>query len=272
MLNKIKKKVFIIAEIGINHNGKLEQAKKLINAASKSGANAVKFQTYKTEKRVKKNSPIFDILKECELNEKKFKILKGYADKKKILFFSTPFDNESTDFLIKDLKVKLIKIASFDTSNFELINNIIKHKIDVIMSLGLSNINQIKKNINKINNKTNLGLLHCVTSYPLDEYDANLSCINKLQKLFPKNIIGYSDHTKGFDISNLAVACGAKIIEKHFMINKNDKCPDKAVSLDSYNFKKMVLKIRETEKILGDDIISVRKIEKKFLQFKRTKI
>ena len=137
-------KKFLIAEAGINHNGRLSQAFKLVDVAKKNGADAIKFQTYITEKRTKKNSPIFNILKKCELKYSEFEILKKYCDKKNILFFSTPFDRESVQFL-NDLKVKLFKIASFDISNYQLINEIIKTKKPTIVSTGMANLREIKK-------------------------------------------------------------------------------------------------------------------------------
>ena len=138
------KKRFLIAEAGINHNGNIKEALKLVDAAKKSNVNAIKFQTYITEKRTKKNSPIFKILKKCELDFKEFKIIKDYCDHKKIIFFSTPFDEESVWFL-NSLKVKLFKIASFDISNFQLMSEIVKTKKPTIISTGMASIKEIKK-------------------------------------------------------------------------------------------------------------------------------
>ena len=177
-----KKKNFLIAEAGINHNGKLNQALKLVNAAKNSGADAIKFQTYITEKRAKKNSPIFNILKKCELNYKEFKILKDYCDSKKILFFSTPFDKEAVWFL-NDIKVKLFKLASFDISNYQLISEVAKTKKPTIVSTGIANLNEIKK-IHKFfkNKKVELAILHCISSYQNKEENSYLSNINYLKK------------------------------------------------------------------------------------------
>ena len=128
---------FIIAEAGINHNGKIKEALRLVDAAKKANVSAIKFQTYKTEKRTKKNSPIFDILKKCELEYSEFKVIKDYCDEKKIIFFSTPFDIEAIDFL-ETIKVKLYKISSFDIQNYELIERVIKTKKPCIFSTGMS--------------------------------------------------------------------------------------------------------------------------------------
>ncbi len=272
MLKKNTKKTFIIAEIGINHGGDINKAYKLINAAKRSGADAVKFQTYITEKRVNKKSPIFEILKKCELSFDEFQKINDYCKKINILFFSTPFDIQSSKFLIKELKVRLLKIASFDSSNNDLISEIKKYKTNVIMSVGLSNLNEIKSSVKKLSLTNNLALLHCITAYPINFDDANISVISNLKKQFPKNIIGYSDHTNGIFVPPLAVAAGAKIIEKHFMINRKDNVVDKAVSIDSKSFKKMVAEIRKIEKVLGEDKVKVRNVEKDFLIFKRKKI
>ena len=157
---------FLIAEVGINHNGKLNEAMKLIDAAKKSGADAVKFQTYVTEKRVNNNSPIFNILKRCELQFDDFYKLKKYCDKKNIIFFSTPFDVNSVNFLNK-INVKIFKVASFDISNYEIINEIIKTKKEVILSTGMASlkeINNVHKKLKK--SKISHALLHCISNYP----------------------------------------------------------------------------------------------------------
>ena len=271
MLKKYSKKTFIIAEIGINHEGNMNEAYKLIRAAKKSGADAVKFQTYITENRTKKDSPIFEILKKCELDFSNFLKIKKFCKELGIFFFSTGFDRESVDFLLGDLKLPLIKIASFDSSNLDLINKIKKYSSDVIVSLGMSKVTEIDPLVKKLSKNRNLGLLHCVTSYPIKENESNLSVIHTLRKKY-NNIIGYSDHTKGILVPTLAVASGAKIIEKHFMLNKNDKCVDSPVSIDQFEFKKMVQEIRKVEAIMGDNKINIRQVEKKFLFLKRRKL
>jgi len=270
LLKKIKK-VFVIAEIGINHNGDINQAFKLIKSAARAKADAVKFQTYITEKRSKKRSPIFNILKSCELPFSSFKKLKDYAESLNLFFFSTGFDEESIVYLLEDLNTDLIKIASFDSTNNDLIKSILKYNVDIIMSLGLTNIDEVDSIIKKISKKRNLALMHCITSYPMNEFDANLSGIHLLKSKY-NNIIGYSDHSNGIKIPILAVAAGAKIIEKHYMINQSDKCVDKAVSITETQFNNMVKEIRKTEKILGIKKIYVRPIEKKFLFLKRKKL
>ena len=207
-------KIYIIAEIGINHMGDMNKAKKLIDAASRSGVDAVKFQTYITEKRAPKGNPqIFDILKKCELPFESFKELKEYCDLKDIEFFSTPFDKESVD-LLYNMGLRKHKIASFDVPNHDLLRYIGKHSDEIIMSTGMSNIPDITKACKILEEtNTNISLLHCVSSYPTDLTDANINAIKTLQSLWPDNTIGQSDHTPGIKVPLYSVDCGDKIIE-----------------------------------------------------------
>ena len=163
---KTENSTYIIAEIGINHNGDINLAKKLIESAARSGVDAVKFQTYLTEKRVPKDSPIFEILKKCELPFESFLELKEYAEKFNVEFFSTPFDDESVDYL-ESININLYKIASFDIVNTNLLLKIAKTLKPIILSVGMSNIKEINNAFETIKayNK-NIALLHCVSSYP----------------------------------------------------------------------------------------------------------
>ena len=226
----LKKKVFLIAEIGINHNGSLKKAIKLIDAAIKSGVSAVKFQTYKTELRVKKESPIFSILKKCELSYEDFFKIKRYCDKKKIIFFSTPFDIKSIDFLEK-IKVKLYKVSSFDISNFQLIDRVLLTKKPIIFSTGMASLKEIKK-IHKICKikRNNHALLHCISSYPTNEKDSLLGNVKFLKDNF-NCTIGLSDHTNDIQTSVYSAILGAKVIEKHFKLSSDDNCVDSPVSI-----------------------------------------
>jgi len=262
-------KTFVIAEIGINHAGSLKVAMKLIDSAARAGVDAVKFQTYITEKRVKKNSPIFEILKKCELSFEEFRILKKYSQKKGVEFISTPFDLESFYFL-KSLKVSKIKIASFDTVNTKFLKEISKNKSNFIMSVGMSRLKEIEKAHKILSNrsKNKVSLLHCVSSYPTKEKDAQLNCITLLKNKF-KCLVGHSDHTNDIFIPFCAVAMGARIIEKHFMIDSNMKCVDKPVSITEHQMNKLILNIRRFETSLGKDFFGVRKNEKPFKAFRR---
>ena len=259
---------YIIAEIGINHNGDINLAKKLIESAARSGADAVKFQTYLTEKRASKDSPIFDILKKCELSFNSFLELKLYSEKFNIDFFSTPFDNESVDYLEK-INVEMFKIASFDIVNSKLLKKISKTSKPIIISTGMSNLEEVKNayQLLKINND-NIALLHCVSSYPTKEIDSNLSVISKLKETFDC-IIGHSDHTNGIQAPLYAVCCGAQILEKHFMIDKDMECVDSPVSITEEQMTRLVKETRRIEKMMGYPILKVRNCEKESLIFRR---
>lgn len=243
------KKTFIIAEAGINHNGSLDLAIKMVKEAKKAGASAIKFQTYVTEKRVAKDSQIFEILKKCELAREKQKKIKDYADKIGIIFFSTPFDEESLDFLVR-LKVKLIKISSFDIVNEKLIDKASSYKIPLIISRGMANSKEINEAI-KIckKNEAEYALLHCVSAYPAPKEDVNLKAIKSLQAY--NCPIGYSDHTLDIDASVYAVAVGACIIEKHFTLDRKMVGPDHKLSTNPEELAVLCKKIRELEIMLG---------------------
>ena len=262
---------FIIAEVGINHNGKIKQALNLVDAAKKSNATAVKFQTYKTERRTRKNSPIFEILKKCELNYSEFKIIKDYCDEKKIIFFSTPFDLEAIDFL-ESIKVKLYKISSFDLENFQIIKKIIKTKKPCVFSTGMSSLNSIRKTYELFKkNKIETAILHCISSYPNKEENSFLSNIEILKREFNTHI-GLSDHTNGIKTSLYSYLMGAKVIEKHLKIDKNHKCIDAPVSITVDQMRDLVLKINQAKNILGRPKFGVRFNEKTAIIFKRKKI
>ena len=262
-------KTFVIAEIGINHNGDVNLAKKLIDSAVNSGVDAVKFQTYITEKRVSLDSPIYEILKKCELEFSEFEELKNYSENKGVSFFSTPFDKESVDFL-DSIGVDYYKIASFDVVNHKLLEKVSKTQKPLILSVGMSNLKEITDahDIIKSNNNK-IALLHCISSYPTMEKDANLAVIPKLKSLFDC-VIGQSDHTNDIAVPLYAVCTGAQIIEKHFMIDKRMKCVDSSVSITETQMAKLVVEIRRVETILGSDNINIRACEIGSTQFRRS--
>jgi len=265
------KNFFLIAEAGINHNGNLKKAFKLVDEAKKAGASAIKFQTYKTEKRVKKNNPVFNILKKCELTFDEFVKIKNYCDKKKIIFFSTPFDIESVNFL-NDIKVKLFKISSFDISNYQLIKAIASKKKPVIVSTGMASLAEIKRINNYfLRKKIDHTFLHCISSYPNHEENSILSNIEFLKKNFNCEI-GLSDHTRDIKTSIYGYLLGARVIEKHFKISENDKCVDSTVSITSNQMKNLSDELKKINKILGKVKFGIRKNEKKAKIFKRRKI
>ena len=271
----LKKKVFIIAEVGNNHEGNFSIAKKLVRLAAKAGADAIKFQTFRTENFIrKKDIKRFKQLKKFELSYEQFKSLKKLAHIKKIKFISTPLDLESADFLIKN--ADLIKIASGDNNFFPLIEKVLKSKKSIIISTGMTNASQIKdltnyiyKVIGKKSAEKRIALLHCVTSYPVEDRFANLRSVEYLIKN-SKLTIGYSDHTLGNDACIAAVAMGAKVIEKHFTINKKfSKFRDHALSADYTDLKNIVSRIRKVEKQLGRFNKEIQKPEKKLIKIVR---
>ena len=261
-------KTYVIAEIGINHGGDINLAKQMIDSVSRTGADAVKFQTYLTEKRVSKDSPIFDILKKCELPFEAFKELQSYSKKLNLDFFSTPFDSESVEYL-ESINIDLYKIASFDIVNKVLLRKVASLEKPVIMSTGMSNLQEINSAYKILKEKTNnIALLHCISSYPTEENDANLSVIFKLKESFDC-VIGHSDHTNDIKVPLLAVAAGAQIIEKHFRIDENMDCIDAPVSISEKKLTKLVEGIREIEKIFGDEFLGVTSAEKEIVPYRR---
>ena len=261
-------KTFVIAEIGINHGGDLNLAKKLIKSASRTGADAVKFQTYITEKRVSKDSPIFEVLKKCEFNFSDFIELQAYSKSLNINFFSTPFDNESVDFL-NSINCDIYKIASFDIVNKQLLQKVASLKKPVIISTGMSNLEEISTAFNILTKKTDkIALLHCISSYPTEEVDSNLLAISNLKKSF-NCVIGHSDHTNDIKVPLLAVAAGAQIIEKHFKIDDCMDCVDSQVSITESKLKELVSSIRNIENIFGDGFMGVTSAEKEIIKYRR---
>jgi len=268
-------KTFVIAEVGINHEGSLEKAKELIAAAKDADADAVKLQTYQTHLRVNADNQFFDLLKNCETTYDEQAQMKEYADSIGIEFFSTPFDKESMRFLIEDLGVKKIKFASFDCSNKEFLAEAnrfgqIHQDLHVILSVGMSSVAEIMDAIETMKDVPKITLLHCVSSYPTPPEQANLLGIRTIKELvggvFP---IGYSDHTPDIIIPSAAVLMGATTIEKHFTLDKNDNAVDNPVSADPAMFKKMVELIRGYEAAMGSGSLGLKEIEEFFTIFKR---
>ncbi len=259
--------IFIIAEAGVNHNGDINLAKKLIDAAKKSGADAVKFQTFKASKLVSASAPLaqyqkgnmkkgstqLKMLKQLELDFKSFEILKKCADRKGIMFLSTPFDYESAQFL-KELEIPLFKISSGDLTNLPFLEFIARYKKPLILSTGMSTLSEVQEaigSITKFNKK--LILLHCVSNYPASFKTVNLRVLQTLREK-TQLVIGYSDHTLGIEIPIASVGFGAKVIEKHFTLDKKFKGPDHKASLSPDELKNMIKAIRHVELSLGDGI------------------
>ena len=264
-----KNSTYTIAEIGINHNGNFDLAKQLIQSASNAGADAVKFQTYITEKRVSKDSPIYEILKKCEFDFDIFSKLKSFAEKLNVDFFSTPFDIDSVDYL-ESIKVPLYKIASFDTVNKNFLKRISLVNKPIIISVGMTNLEEIKNAISILNkNNSRLAILHCISSYPTEEKNSNLKAIEILKNNFGSFIIGQSDHTNDIKVPIYAVCAGAQIIEKHFKIDEEMKCVDESVSITELQMRELVHGVREIEEILGNGFLGITNTEKEITQFRR---
>ena len=277
-----KDKIFIIAEIGVNHNGKLSIAKKLIDHASKAGCDAVKFQTYITDDIIYKNQTLaqyqkktkfknqYHMLKSYELTFEQFKYLKKYCLKKKIIFLSTPFDNKSAFFLNK-INVPCFKISSADIDNFHLLKFIKKFKKPIILSTGMSNETKIIKTIKFLKlNSNKLAILHCISEYPTNLKNTNLGFVKKLKK-FGYNF-GISDHTNGNEFAIAGVTLGAKIIEKHITLSKKNIGPDHKSSLEVKHLKGFVNSIRDTFYSLKDKNKSKSKVEEENLDKTQRKL
>ena len=258
---------FIIAEAGVNHNGSLIKAFKLVDEAIKVGANSVKFQTFSAKNLVFKNSPKanyqlkttkksenqFSMLKNLELNHEEQYKLFNYCKKKKIIFLSTPYNFEDVEFLIK-LKTSAFKLASMHMAEPYFIKQVAKLGKPCILSTGMANLGEIKKTFQEIKKtkNRNIALLQCTTDYPAASKEINLNVIKTLKKNF-KCIVGFSDHTSGNTASISSIPLGAKVIEKHFTLSNNLSGPDHKTSLNPKDFKKFVSKIRESEVLLGTD-------------------
>jgi N,N'-diacetyllegionaminate synthase len=263
-------KVFIIAEAGVNHNGNIEIAKKLIDIAIGVGANAVKFQTFKAEKVISKfaqkaeyqykitdkNETQLEMVKRLELDVDAHKELIHYCKKKGLMFLSTPFDIESIG-LLNELEVEILKIPSGEITNLPYLRKIGSLNRNIIISTGMADLEEIGKALDILlesgTSKDNITVLHCNSEYPTPFEDVNLTAMLTIRDTFRVNI-GYSDHTPGIEVPIAAVALGATVIEKHFTLNKDMDGPDHKASLGPDELKSMVTAIRNIEKSLGDGI------------------
>ena len=255
--------VIIIAEAGVNHNGDINLAKELINIASDANADYIKFQTFRAENlatkdaekseyqksNTKNNDTQYNMLKSLELSKKDHIELINYCQSKDIKFLSSAFDLDSLDFLLS-LECELIKIPSGEINNYYYLEKISHEKIPVILSTGMSTINEIEAAIkiltsNKLSTN-DITILHCNTEYPTPMIDVNLKAMLKIKEHFNVDI-GYSDHTLGIEVPIAAVALGAKVIEKHFTIDRSLEGPDHACSLEPLELKNMVNAVRNIE-------------------------
>jgi len=244
--------VFILAEAGINHNGSIKIAKKMITEAKKSGADGIKFQTFKADDLAIPTSKFFKIFKKLELSDSNFEELSDYAKSNDIIFCSTPSSLGAVDLLSK-LHVPTIKIASGDLTNIPLIKYAASKKKPMIISTGMANMTEVKNAIGAIEstgNKKSI-ILHCVSAYPTPPNEVNLNVIHELKKQFHYPI-GFSDNGPGIEVPLTSIAVGAKILEKHFTLNRKMKGPDQLLSADPTQLKQIVTKTREIEELLGD--------------------
>ena len=284
------KHVLIIAEAGVNHNGSIETAKKMIDKAVDAGVDIIKFQTFKSEKLVSKsaqqaeyqkknignssdNSQL-NMLKKLELSHTDHKELIEYCKQKGIKFFSTAFDLESVDYLYS-LNLGLWKIPSGEITNYPYLKKIAQFGEPVILSTGMCEMQDIEAALKVLKdnglNKDKMSILHCNTEYPTPFKDVNLLAMNELKERFSVKI-GYSDHTKGIEVPIAAVALGAEIIEKHFTLDRNMEGPDHKASLEPDELKAMVSAIRNIELALGDGHKTISESERKNIAVARKSI
>jgi sialic acid synthase SpsE len=258
---------FVIAEAGVNHNGDVALAEKLIESAAAAGADAVKFQTWRTEKLVTRDAPLagyqarsgtetsqFDMLKSLELPPSAFVHLKEVAHERGIVFASSPDEEESADFLAS-LDVDFIKIGSPEVTNLPFLRHVARLRRPLILSTGMSDLTEVREAVSAIRGEGNeeLVLLHCVSSYPAPLAEANVRVMAALDGEFHLPV-GFSDHTLGTAASLAAVALGARVLERHLTLDRALPGPDHAASLDPQQFAALVTEIREIEVSLGDGI------------------
>jgi N-acetylneuraminate synthase len=281
------KKVFIIAEAGVNHNGKMELAYKLVDAAKEAGVDAVKFQIFKSEKLISKSTKMadyqkenlkenisqLDMVKKLELSYEDFIKINEYCKEKGIMFMATPFDNDSLDFLVDTLKVDVLKIGSGDLNNYPFLEKVALKNKEIILSTGMSNLSDIESALDFISQYTDkeVKVLHCTTNYPCPMDEVNLKAMNTIKDAF-QVAVGYSDHTLGIEVPIAAVALGAEIIEKHFTLDKTMEGPDHVASLEPDELKEMTRTIRNIERALGSGIKKPNKSEVKIQSIVKRKI
>lgn len=269
---------FIIAEAGVNHNGSIDLAYKLIDLASEAGVSAIKFQTFKAKNLILKNTAKadyqiqaenpnesqYDMLKKLELDDDDHIRLINYCNKKGIIFLSSPFDLESID-LLDNLNLKTFKIPSGEITNLPYLKRIGSLDKNIILSTGMSTLKEIGEALAILigagTSKNKITIMHANSMYPTPMADVNLKAMLAIKNEF-EIAVGYSDHTLGIEVDIAAVAMGATIIEKHFTLDKTMAGPDHKASLDPSELKEMVTAIRNIEKALGDGIKKVTESEK----------
>ncbi len=277
---------FIIAEAGVNHNGSVKLARRLVDEAVLAGADCIKFQTFNSRNLVSAHAPKaeyqkkttdseesqLDMLRKLELSKEAFVELRDYCRQKGIMFLSTPFDLESIDFLAS-IGMKTWKVPSGEVTNFPFLRAIGKRKESVIMSTGMCTLDEVGAALEVLRRfgSTDITLLHCTTEYPAPYDSVNLNAMLTLRKKFGCRV-GYSDHTRGIEVPVAAVAMGATVIEKHFTLDRNMEGPDHRASLEPEELKRMVRSIRNVELAHGDGVKKPSEAEKKNIAIARKSI
>lgn len=279
-------KTFIIAEAGVNHNGSMEIARRLIDEAKAAGSDAIKFQTFKARKLVSRKADKapyqkettsrdesqYDMLKRLELGEQEHFDLISLCKEKGIIFLSSPFDEESAD-LLEKIGVNMFKIPSGEITNLPFLQHIARKNKPLIMSTGMATLEEVEEALNSIYTTGNkrVTLLHCVTEYPAPFAEINLRAMLTMKKAF--NLpVGYSDHTPGIEIAIAAVSLGAEVIEKHFTLDKNMEGPDHKASIEPHELRQMIRSIRNVENSLGDGVKRPAPCELKNMEIARKSI
>lgn len=263
--------VYVIAEVGLNHNGSLKLALDHVDKAVEAGCSAVKFQTYDTETRIQDpSSPLRALLKGLELSYDEFAQIKEHCDAADIEFFSTAFDMNAIQFLLS-IGVDLFKVASFDVSNRRLISELAANANRVIFSTGMTEIAEVKQTVAELSDRIeHIGVLHCVSSYPTPNDKARLCNISTLKEHFDECVIGYSDHTTGVLAPAVSVGLGARVIEKHFKLADDFDCVDAPVSIGPADMKLLVEYAQTGHTMIGESFFGITEIEQAATQFKRT--
>jgi len=264
-------KTFIIAEAGVNHNGNLDRAMEMVDSAFAAGADAVKFQTFKAEKMISANAPKagyqlaatgshenqLEMVRKLELDEAAHRTLFLHCKDRGIDFLSTPFDLESVDLLVS-LGLNMIKIPSGEITNLPYLRKLGKLKKRLLLSTGMADLGEIEDALDILTSSgtpmEDIIVLHCTTGYPTPFEDVNLRAMVTIRHAFPGIVVGYSDHTPGIEVAIAAVAMGARVIEKHFTLDRNLPGPDHGASLEPGEFTSLVSGIRNLEKALGSGI------------------
>jgi N-acetylneuraminate synthase/N,N'-diacetyllegionaminate synthase len=257
---------FIIGEAGVNHNGDVDLARKLVDAAADAGVDAIKFQTYNSDQLVAPDAAKADyqvdttgasetqgeMLRKLELPTESFQTLQGASADRDVTFISTPFDHDSVD-LLDSLGVPAFKVGSGDLTNLPLLRHIASKGRPMILSTGMSYLGEVERALVAVHETGNeqVAILHCVSAYPTEPRDANLRAMQTIDRAFGVPV-GFSDHTQGLEVPLAAVALGASIIEKHFTLDRNMEGPDHRASLEPGELKELVRGIRDVESALGD--------------------